>query len=121
MRDLIFNKVFMGFRITIYVSVILLFVLIPVKAIENGRNLCIIYNLFDVRCPGCGMTRAFSNAFHGDIGAAIQFNRLIIVWLPLFLILSLNDIYIIMLRFIRLKEFTCFSIVEKILLMIYKK
>ena len=39
-------------------------------------------------CPGCGSQRAIHALLHGDIGAAIGFNGLLVVSLPLILYLA---------------------------------
>jgi hypothetical protein len=36
-----------------------------------------------MECPGCGMTRAISSFFHGNLIGAFQYNKLIVIVLPL--------------------------------------
>lgn len=65
---------------TIYI--ILPFALIPVlffvgKFVSQYAHLypgCPIYNLLHLYCPGCGMTRAFTALFHGDIILCLRQN-----------------------------------------------
>lgn len=44
---------------------------------------CPSYGLFGVLCPGCGGTRMVYSLLHGDLGAAVQYNALALVALPL--------------------------------------
>ena len=44
---------------------------------------CIFFELTGIYCAGCGVGRAFLALLHGDILAALRFNMLAIVLLPL--------------------------------------
>lgn len=78
-------------RLTLYIIGILTIYLIPIEYIE-GRSLCIWYNLFEIKCFGCGMTRAFFNLSRLNITKAINYNIMIIlIILPIFIIIK--DIY----------------------------
>ena len=57
--------------------------LIPTSAVEQGPTLCLIKNLTGHDCPGCGLTRAFPSVAHFEFRRAWQFNRLVVVVLPL--------------------------------------
>jgi len=61
----------------------LLFVLLPTSWLESRHSLCPVYNLFGVHCPGCGIVRATSRVFHGDIWGAYRYNKRIVVVFPL--------------------------------------
>lgn len=114
----------MYFRITFYFFVFLVFMLVPTDRVENSRSLCIIYNLFGKRCPGCGMTRAFSNIFHANFARAFEYNKLIAVVFPLFALICTNDIWVIgkrvLLKNQPLNEDCKLSLFERILLKIYE-
>ncbi|MDQ3856146.1 MAG: DUF2752 domain-containing protein [Chloroflexota bacterium] len=56
---------------------------IPTTWLESRRRLCPIYNLFGVSCPGCGIVRAVSSAFHADLRGAVRYNARVIIVLPL--------------------------------------
>src|SRR5579885_584343 len=56
---------------------------IPTSWLERRRSLCLFRRLTGRPCPGCGMTRAFSRAFHGDIRGALHYNKRIIITLPI--------------------------------------
>lgn len=44
---------------------------------------CPSYALFGVLCPGCGGLRMVYSLLHGDLGAAVHYNALALVALPL--------------------------------------
>lgn len=78
-------------RLMIYIIGILVVYLIPLEYIE-GRSFCIWYNLFEIKCFGCGMTRAFFNLSRLNITKAINYNIMIIPMLiPISIIIK--DIY----------------------------
>lgn len=63
----------------------LAFRVIPPSFVESQsrHSLCVIKRAFGVPCPGCGMTRAISCAFHGEFRRAWRHNKLVVVVLPL--------------------------------------
>ena len=61
----------------------LVFFLVPTSWLAERRSICLIYHVFGVRCPGCGMIRALSCAVHGDFRQAVRYNPLVVVVLPL--------------------------------------
>lgn len=46
----------------------------PVRSVNGGQPTCIVRLLFDLPCPGCGMTRAWVHAAHGDLAGAFWLN-----------------------------------------------
>ncbi len=46
--------------------------------VEGGLTICMLRRLFDLPCPGCGMTRAFAALARGDLPAALGFHP----WAP---------------------------------------
>ena len=64
---------------------------LPVALVERG-SLCLIYHITGLRCPMCGMTRAFSNVLHGDLSRAMTFNPLVAVVFPLLALQLLDDL-----------------------------
>ena len=67
--------------------------IIPLEYVEN-KSFCLFCNLFGFTCFGCGMTRAIFNLLHLNFSKAIDFNIGIIFWVPVFIIVVTNDIYI---------------------------
>lgn len=45
---------------------------------------CLFKKIFDVRCPGCGLTRSFRDIINLNFGSAIKYN---ILGIPLFIII----------------------------------
>ena len=46
----------------------------PVPAVESGDPTCIMRIMFNLPCPGCGMTRAWVHTAHGNLGTAFEYN-----------------------------------------------
>jgi hypothetical protein len=45
---------------------------------------CPIYEAFDLKCPGCGATRALAALLQGRFGEAMHLNALVTLLLPVF-------------------------------------
>ena len=57
---------------------------------------CIFKSLFGIPCPGCGLTRAFKEVFHGNLLKAEEYNLLsipILLFLLLCLALIIFDLF----------------------------
>jgi Protein of unknown function (DUF2752) len=70
-------------KVVCYILLPIIFLLVPTSWFETRRSLCLIRNVFGVKCPGCGMTRAISCIFHGNLKKALQYNRLVVIVFPL--------------------------------------
>lgn len=46
----------------------------PVDSVTSGEPTCIVRLLFNLPCPGCGMTRAWVLTAHGDLLTAFEYN-----------------------------------------------
>jgi hypothetical protein len=80
-------------RIFVFACVLIFLSMIPFEFIEGGPTICVFKNLLGIECPGCGMTRAFSCILHGDLVAAISYNRLVAIVFPLFCLVLIKDIF----------------------------
>ncbi len=123
MRRFFTSKIFMYIRLCIYIGILMLLIVLPVAFVE-GRSFCIFYNLLHIKCPGCGMTRAFFNISHGNVAKAIEYNWFVIVIFPIFVLVTMNDAIIIIRRLLFGMKFDVdsggnLSIFEKILFRIY--
>jgi len=87
-------------RISVFVFVLVFLSIIPFEIIEDGPAICVFKNLLGIECPGCGMTRAFSCIMHGDLIAAVSYNRLVIIVFPLFCLVLICDITSILKAFV---------------------
>jgi hypothetical protein len=67
----------------LYILLPLAFVWIPTSWLEGGRSVCLIRNMFGVKCPGCGMIRAVSCILHGNFKGALHYNKLVVIVFPL--------------------------------------
>jgi len=79
-------------RIAVLSCILVFLSIIPFEFIEDGPTICIFKNLLGIECPGCGMTRAFSCILHGDLIAAVSYNRLVVIVFPLFCLVLIRDI-----------------------------
>jgi hypothetical protein len=57
--------------------------IIPTETLQTFPTVCLFKNLFGVECFGCGMTRAVSSVLHGEFGEMINYNVLIIFFIPI--------------------------------------
>ncbi|MEY2784113.1 MAG: hypothetical protein RL277_317 [Planctomycetota bacterium] len=55
-------------------ALVLALSLVPVPAGLQGRSICTFRNLFDLPCPGCGVTRSLRATAHGDLASALDLN-----------------------------------------------
>jgi len=70
-------------KVGLYFLLPLALITIPTTWLEGRRSVCLIRNLFGIKCPGCGMIRAMSYIFHGDLKGAIHYNKLVVIVFPL--------------------------------------
>ena len=84
-------------RIITYIAVFALLIFLPLSIIESG-SICVYSNLFGVRCPGCGITRATANLLRGNFIRAWEYNKLGVMLFPVLFGIMINDIYCIIRR-----------------------
>ena len=53
---------------------------------------CIIKSVFDIECPGCGLTRAYTSLFFLDIKKAFEYNAMFWALPIIFLLYLFGDI-----------------------------
>ncbi|WP_413468664.1 DUF2752 domain-containing protein [Lishizhenia sp.] len=64
----------------------LLLLFLPATYFDEGQSICPSKLLFNKECPGCGITRSVQHAIHLDFQASWDYNKLIIIVLPLLLL-----------------------------------
>jgi hypothetical protein len=71
----------------VYLSVFLLMpvvlLVLPADFFDEGQSMCVSVLLFDQKCYACGITKAIQHLIHFDFDAAIEYNKLSIIVLPL--------------------------------------
>jgi hypothetical protein len=87
-------------RIAVFGCVLILLSIIPFEFIEGGPTICVFKNILGIECPGCGMTRAFSYMLHGDLIAAVSYNRLVVIVFPLFCLVLIREIFSLLKEFV---------------------
>jgi uncharacterized protein DUF2752 len=70
-------------KVGLYLLLPLAFLLVPTSWFESRHPVCLIRNVFGIRCPGCGMIRAISCVFHGNFKGAFHYNKLVVIVFPL--------------------------------------
>lgn len=56
---------------------------VPIDWLNKQHTICLIKNIFDVECFGCGITRAIISAIQFNFINAYNFNHLVVIILPL--------------------------------------
>jgi hypothetical protein len=74
-------------------SVLAALAAIPPQVLATFPVMCVWRTLLHLECPGCGMTRALSSALHGDLHAALAFNRGVVLVLPAVLTVIIRDLH----------------------------
>lgn len=80
----------LSLRKSFYLSILFLipvFVILFVYiVIHNNIQICLFKNLFNIKCFGCGMTRAIYSIMEGNFYNAFLFNKISIFLIPIGLI-----------------------------------
>lgn len=104
-------KLFCIIRIIFYISLYLTFIIIPSSEFINSDTICFSAKYYDVLCPCCGVTRAFSLILHLDFEKAFNYNPIFVIAIfPIFTALFINDTVSIIRRLCKKEE--CYSIFE---------
>lgn len=68
-------------------------IFLPANFFDTGKTVCISKLLFNKECLGCGMSRAIQHAIHFEFSMAYQFNKLVLIVLPLLFFIYLTEFY----------------------------
>lgn len=66
--------------------------LLPADFFDSGETVCLSHTLFDLECPGCGMTRAMMHLIHFNLETAIDFNVFVLIVAPLLFLIWVKQI-----------------------------
>lgn len=93
-------------RLMLYVILLAGFALLPVASAESG-SICVYYRLFGALCPGCGVTRAFTNIMHFDFARAVAYNPVFTLAIaPISLLVFFEDAGVTIYRLVKKKDAT---------------
>lgn len=84
------RKICYKIEILLLIVIAVVFYCIPLDYIES-RSFCIFYNLWGIKCGGCGLTRAFFNMLHLNIGVSVSYNWLILFFYPIILYVYIKE------------------------------
>jgi hypothetical protein len=66
--------------------------ILPADYFDHGKAICLSVVLLDKTCLGCGITRAIQHLIHFDFKAAMEFNKLCVIILPLLIFLWYKEV-----------------------------
>ena len=69
----------------VYIILPIILFFIPLEWLNKQHSICLIKNIFGVECYGCGITRAIISGIQLDFIKAFEYNKMIIIILPLFI------------------------------------
>jgi fatty-acid desaturase len=61
---------------------------------DTGVVVCLSRLVFDIDCYACGLTRAVQHAIHLDFSAAYEYNKLVVLVLPLLVLMWMKQLKI---------------------------
>jgi len=65
--------------------------MVSLDELERKRSICLFKNLFEVECCGCGLTKAVIAITQLDFVRAFEYNKLIVVVMPLIAYLCVKE------------------------------
>jgi len=66
--------------------------MVSLDKLEGKHSICLIKNLFGVECYGCGITKAVIACVQFDFIRAFNYNKLIVIVMPLIVYLGVKEI-----------------------------
>ena len=78
------QRIKISLKLVCYIFVPVILLLLPTNYFDTNTNhICLFKRFFDINCYGCGLTRALQHGIHCDFIKSIQYNKLIIIVLPM--------------------------------------
>ncbi len=103
--NIIHNKIFIIseiIRIIFYITFFSIFIIIPTKHFEEAKSICMIYRYTGMKCPTCGVTRAFSSLMHLNFKKAFEYHPIFTISFgPICIFIFLQDLWMIIHRHIK--------------------
>jgi hypothetical protein len=69
--------------------------LVPLDWLSGQKTICLFKNIFGFDCIGCGITKAVISAVQLDFNRAYDYNKFIVVVLPLLIFVWLKRVLLI--------------------------
>lgn len=111
------RNIFLCLRYLIYIFTLLFFLYIPIDFLQRN-TFCFFNNYLGFECLSCGLIRAIAYFMQGELFIALQYNKLVLLFLSLFFIIMTSDLIVSYQRYY-LKLNTKYSIVERLFFKIY--
>ncbi len=84
-----------------YIALPFILYFIPMDWLNKQHTICLVKNIFGCECPGCGITRAIVSAVQLDVINAIEYNKTVILVLPILIYMWFKNINLIYKRAIQ--------------------
>jgi hypothetical protein len=73
--------------LTLYIIFPLVLFFIPLDWLNKQHTICLVKNIFGVNCFGCGITRAVISGIQLDFNKSFEYNKMVIIVLPILIYL----------------------------------
>jgi hypothetical protein len=87
-----FNKTKNITLLSTYLILPVVLYFIPLEWLNKQHTICLIKNIFGVNCFGCGITRAIISGVQFKFSNAIEYNKIVVIVLPLLIYKWFKDI-----------------------------
>jgi hypothetical protein len=79
-------------KICVFFLLPFLLSMVSLDNLERKQSICLVKNLFGVECYGCGITKAIIACVQLDFIRAFNYNKLIVIVMPLLFYLSVKEV-----------------------------
>lgn len=79
-------------KICIFLALPFFLFTVSLDNLETKHSICLVKNLFGVECYGCGITKAIIACIQLDFIRAFNYNKLIVIVMPLIIYLSTKEV-----------------------------